>query len=260
MTRRVAFYAAAAMRLVPSPLPGILPPAARVLCSSPALRAHDSGRAERRDDELHAFDTSHVSLRISSSPRANRLDRAALEASRVSVQVRFFSAKPLRQNGRTHERAGGWGSQLRREGKSHRRGKNGEEEEDQGWWGQKVSPASWATGCIVVAGCSAATLDLTNMQIWGTGELTDSVLFSALLARCESWNLSQQVQKNKGKSAPRNPKEADDWAKQNEIDNRKIEDYYELGPELGAGVHAVVRRGKNKTTKELVAIKCVEKV
>lgn len=42
-------------------------------------------------------------------------------------------------------------------------------------------------------------------------------------------------------------------------DQRQIEDYYELGPQLGAGVHAVVRRGKNKQTNELVAVKCVEK-
>jgi hypothetical protein len=169
MTRRVAFYAAAAMRLVPSPLPGILPPAARVLRSSPALRAHDSGRAERRDDELHAFDTSHVSLRISSSPRANRLDRAALEASRVSVQVRFFSAKPLRQNGRTHERAGGWGSQLRQDEKSHRRGKNGEEGEDQGWWGQKVSPASWATAALKLQGAPQPPWILQTCKFGGQG-------------------------------------------------------------------------------------------
>jgi hypothetical protein len=66
--------------------------------------------------------------------------------------------------------------------------------------GTKIFSSLVGNGCIVVAGCSTATLDLTNMLFWGTGEITDSVLFSALLARCESWNLSQQVQKNKGKS------------------------------------------------------------
>jgi hypothetical protein len=40
---------------------------------------------------------------------------------------------------------------------------------------------------------------------------------------------------------------------------KKITDYYELLDELGSGVHATVRIGKNKETGERVAVKCVDK-
>ncbi len=40
---------------------------------------------------------------------------------------------------------------------------------------------------------------------------------------------------------------------------KKLTDYYELLSELGSGVHATVRLGRNKETGERVAVKCVDK-
>jgi len=40
---------------------------------------------------------------------------------------------------------------------------------------------------------------------------------------------------------------------------RVIHDFYEVLEELGSGVHASVRMGKNKQTGERVAVKCVDK-
>ena len=119
-----------------------------------------------------------------------------------------------------------------------------------------MTPAALAAGCIVVAGGSAAALNLLRGEHGDRGDWSSSLVFGSLLARCESWNLANKLEKNKGKNAPSHAKE-DDLPLA--VDHRIIDEYYELGKELGAGIHARVRLGKNKRTKELVAVKCVEK-
>ena len=116
--------------------------------------------------------------------------------------------------------------------------------------------APMATACIAVAGGSAAAFDF----IWGLEGLRSdrksSVLLDSLLVRCQSWNLANKLERNKGKSMPADNKEEEMPLAE---DHRKIEEYYEMGIELGAGVHAKVFQGRNKASRQLVAIKRVEK-
>ena len=113
-----------------------------------------------------------------------------------------------------------------------------------------------ATACIAVAGGSAAAFDF----MWGLEGLSSekgaAVLLDSLLVRCQSWNLANKLERNKGKSMPADNKEEEMPLAE---DHRQIEEYYDMGVELGAGVHAKVFQGRNKSTRELVAIKRVEK-
>mmetsp|Transcript_50584 Transcript_50584/g.158033 ORF Transcript_50584/g.158033 Transcript_50584/m.158033 type:complete len:630 (-) Transcript_50584:87-1976(-) len=71
------------------------------------------------------------------------------------------------------------------------------------------------------------------------------------LAYCESWNLGGKLKKN----GTYDKKDEGPLAE----DHRNINDYYEVLEVLGSGVHAVVKKARNKQTKELVAVKCVDK-
>jgi calcium/calmodulin-dependent protein kinase I len=172
-------------------------------------------------------------------PSVNRLHLVACEATGRG-RGRFFSMQTGggggggRRDERQDTGGGGWRSSQWWErkftgGESSKAGA-GARSGWQGGWGGPNSLAATFAGCLAVAGSAAALDRLIGLQDGRDAQV--SLLLGALLARCERLPFA---------------------------DSRKIEDYYEIMEELGAGIHASVKRGRNKKTKELVAVKCIDK-
>ncbi len=193
--------------------------------------------ASQRERVLPASHAMSSWLQAEGWQSAKRLQLVACQAT-GGGRGRFFSMQTGGDGGggRRDERTGGrgwrssqWWERKFKGGEGSKAGA-GARSGGQGTWGVPNSLAATFAGCLAVAGSAAALDRLIGLQDGRDAQV--SLLLGALLARCERLPFA---------------------------DSRKIEDYYEIMEELGAGIHASVKRGRNKKTKELVAVKCIDK-
>ena len=117
-----------------------------------------------------------------------------------------------------------------------RGGSGGRHDGRSSQWGSRMFSAS-RLGVIATVGATSV--------VWVFGEKLSALQST----HCEGWYVESR-DKAKGRDKDAMPIAETD---------RQILDYYELLEELGSGVHAAVRMGKNKETGERVAVKCVDK-